>query len=91
MYTGEWRKPSEQADVDAAIAQAKADATSKKDTAAILASIKERMDLITKFNLANKVELRSNIKNRGEAPIVNRFGIAGSKSILTNGSNSTNQ
>jgi hypothetical protein len=91
MYTGEWRTPSEQADVDAAIAQAKADATSKKDTAAILASIKERMDLITKFNLANKVELRSNIKNRGEAPIVNRFGIAGSKSILTNGSNSTNQ
>jgi hypothetical protein len=91
MYTGEWRKPSEQADVDAAIAQAKEDAMSKKDIAAILASIKERMDLITKFDLANKVELRSNIKNRGEAPVVNRFGVVGSKSILTNGPISTNQ
>jgi len=89
MYTGEWRKPSEQAEVDAAIAQAKADAMSKKDTTAILASIKERMDLITKFDLANKVELRSNVKTKGEAPVVNRFGVAGSKSIRTSGLNTT--
>jgi hypothetical protein len=90
MYTGEWRKPSEQADVDTAIAQARADAASKKDTSAILQNIKDRMDLITRFDLANKVELRSNVKNKGEAPVVNRFGVAGSKSIQTNGSNAKN-
>ena len=88
MYTGEWRKPSEQADVDAAIAQAKADAASKKDTSSILNGIRDRISLITKLDLANKVDLRSNVKNKGEAPVVNRFGVAGSKSIRTSGSNS---
>lgn len=90
MYTGEWRKPSEQSDVDAAIAQAKADATAKKDLTKILTGIKDRMSLITKLDLANKVDLRSNVKNKGEAPVVNRFGVAGSKSIQTNGSNAKN-
>lgn len=88
MYTGEWRKPSEQADVDSAIAQAKADATAKKDLTKILTGIKNRMSLITKLDLANKVDLRSNVKNKGEAPVVNRFGVTGSKSIRTNGTNS---
>jgi hypothetical protein len=91
MYTGEWRKPSEQADVDAAIAQAKADAASKKDTSSILNGIRDRISLITKLDLANKVDLRSNVKNKGEAPVVNRFGVAGSKSIRTSGSNSKNK
>lgn len=90
MYTGEWRKPSEQADVDAAIAQAKADAASKKDMSKILTGIKDRLSLITKLDLANKVDLRSNVKTKGEAPVVNRFGVAGSKSIQTNGSNAKN-
>ena len=88
MYTGEWRKPNEQADVDAAIAQAKADATAKKDTTVILAGIKNRMDRITKFDFANKVESRSNVKTKGEAPIVNRFGLPESKSIQPTSANS---
>jgi hypothetical protein len=90
MYTGEWRKPSEQADVDAAIAQAKADAAAKKDLTKILTGIKDRMSRITKLDLANKVDLRSNVKTKGEAPVVNRFGVAGSKSIQTTGSNAKN-
>jgi hypothetical protein len=88
MYTGEWRKPSEQAEVDAAIAQAKKDAASNKDLNKILGGIKDRLSLITKLDLANKVDASSTVKSKGEAPIVNRFGVAGSKSIRTNGSNS---
>jgi len=88
MYTGEWRKPSEQADVDAAITQAKKDAAAKKDLNKILTGIKDRLSTITKFDLANKVEATSTIKSKGEAPIVNRFGVAKSKSIQTNGSKS---
>ena len=91
MYTGEWRKPSEQADVDAAIDQAKKDSGSKRDTTSILNDIKNRMFLINKLDLANKVELRSNVKNKGEAPVVNRFGVAGSKSIRTSGLNTKNK
>ena len=91
MYTGEWRKPSEQADVDAAIAQAKKDSRSKRDTTSILNGIKDRLALINKLDLANNANLRFNIKNKGEAPVVNRFGVPGSKSIRTNGSNSTNK
>jgi len=85
MYTGEWRKPSEQSDVDAAIAQAKADAAAKKDLTKILGGIKDRLSLITKLDLANKVDARSTVKGKGEAPIVNRFGVTDSKSISTSG------
>jgi hypothetical protein len=88
MYTGEWRKPSEQADVDAAIAQAKKDAAAKKDITKILTGIKDRMSRITKLDLANKVDLQSNIKTKAEAPIVNRFGLSGSKSIQPTSANS---
>jgi hypothetical protein len=91
MYNGEWRKPSEQADVDLAIAQAKEAASSKRDNTAILSGIRDRISRITKLDLANKVELRSNVKNKGEAPVVNRFGVTGSKSIRTSGSNSKNK
>ncbi|CAB4174119.1 hypothetical protein UFOVP972_21 [uncultured Caudovirales phage] len=83
MYTGEWRKPSAQADVDAAIAEARAAASAKRNIGKILTGIKDRMSRITKLDLANKIELTSNVKNTGEAPIVNRFGVAGSKSIRT--------
>lgn len=91
MYNGEWRKPSEQADVDLAIAQAKKAASSKRDNTTILNGIKDRISRITKLDLANKVELRSNVKNKGEAPVVNRFGVPGSKSIRTSGLNSKNK
>lgn len=90
MYTGEWRKPSEQLDVDLAINQAKSDARAKQDISKVLTTIKDRMALINQMDLANKVELRSNVKTTGEAPIVNRFGVASSKSIRTNGTGTKN-
>jgi hypothetical protein len=90
MYTGEWRKPSEQADVDKAIKEAKADALARIDVNQILSGIKDRMNMITKLDLAAKVDATSNIKDKAEAPVVNRFGVAGSKSIQTNVSNSKN-
>jgi hypothetical protein len=91
IYSGEWRKPSEQADVDFAISQAKADSAANKNTSSILTEIKDRLSKITKADLANKVELTSNIKNKGEVPIVNRFGTTNSKAIRTNVSNTSSQ
>ena len=87
MYTGEWRKPSEQSQVDEAIAKAKADAASRKDISKILTGIKDKMSLINKMDLANKVEVNSNVKNKAVTPIVNRFGVSNSKSIKPTGSN----
>jgi hypothetical protein len=87
IYSGEWRKPSEQADVDLAIAQAKADALAKRDTTLILSGIKDKLNLITKFDLAAKLDDTSTIKNKAEAPVVNRFGTTNSKSISTSAFN----
>jgi len=91
IYSGEWRKPSEQSDVDFAISQAKADSAANKNTSSILTEIKDRLSKINKADLANKVELTSNIKNKGEVPIVNRFGTTNSKAIRTNVSNTSSQ
>lgn len=87
IYSGEWRKPSEQSDVDLAIAQAKADALAKRDTTLILSGIKDKLNLITKFDLAAKLDDTSTIKNKAEAPVVNRFGTTNSKSISTSAFN----
>jgi hypothetical protein len=87
MYTGEWRKPTEQADVDLAIAQAKQDALASRDTAGILTSIKNRLALIMASATAQNKQLSSQTKSTGEAPVVNRFGVANAKSIRTNSKN----
>jgi hypothetical protein len=81
IYTGEWRKPSEQADVDTAISQARESAESKKGTKKILENIKLRLDSISKIDLTNKLNLRSNVKEKAVVPIVNKFGVSNSKSI----------
>ena len=87
MYTGEWRKPTEQADVDLAIAQAKQDALASRDTAGILTGIKDRLDLIMAAAAAQNTQLSSQTKSTGEAPVVNRFGVASAKSIRTSSKN----
>jgi hypothetical protein len=84
MYTGEWRKPSEQSDVDAAIALAKAQAKSQATTNALLLNIKSRLDQINELDFSSKVQNSSSTRNTGEASVVNRFGVANAKSIRTN-------
>lgn len=84
MYTGEWRKPSEQADVDAAVAEAKIKAAASLNKIDEFAKISAKMDEIKINDLNSKIELDDmSVRPTGVAPIVNRFGIPNAKSIRT--------
>jgi len=87
MYSGEWRKPSEQSDVDAAVNSIIAESNKEKNLQSIL-------DKINAANLSKSTELEkasansvSPILNKGVAPTVNRFGVKSGKSIQTSNKN----
>lgn len=84
MYTGEWRKPSEQADVDAAIAQARKDAAKSKDIKQILLGIRDKIGKLSGNNTTNTISATSPIKGTGVASVVNKFGTPSPKSIQPN-------
>jgi hypothetical protein len=84
MYTGEWRKPSEQADVDAAVAQARKDAAQSKDIKSLLTGIRNRIDKLAGANTSSKISEAGPVKPVGVVPVVNKFGTPNPKSILTN-------
>jgi hypothetical protein len=81
MYTSEWRKPNEQADVDAAIAQAKRDAAGSRDIRGLLNGIQSRLDKINSATIRNATQGTNQIKGVGVTPIVNRFGTSNAKSL----------
>jgi hypothetical protein len=84
MYSGEWRRPSEQADVDLAIVDAKARAASQKSTAVIFEDIRTKLNTIESWDITNKFsEADTRIQDIGVAPLVNRFGVPNAKSIRT--------
>ena len=83
MYTGEWRMPSEQSDVDAAIDLAKSKAMTQSESDTLLSDIKSKLDQINGSDLSSKVQTSSSTSTKGEASIVNRFGVANAKSIRT--------
>jgi hypothetical protein len=87
MYSGEWRKPNEQADVDAAIAAAKAEATSNVDLNAVLSSIKDKIKELDVKDLATKIAGKSQIKSQAVASVVNKFGTPDSKSVQATSKN----
>ncbi len=87
MYTGEWRKPTEQADVDSAIAAAKKEAAVRKKTDKLLSDIRNKQNALSDSDLSTKVQTSSQTKTTGESPVVNRFGIPTAKSIQTNSKN----
>lgn len=81
MYSGEWRKPNEQSEVDAAINAIIAESNREQNLQSILdkinaANAEKASQLET--TSANSV---SPIKQTGQAPTVNRFGVKDSKSI----------
>lgn len=84
MYTGEWRKPTEQADVDAAINAAKKEATARNKTNEKLLDIQNKQKKLSDSDLSSKVQTSSQTKTTGESPVVNRFGVPAAKSIQTN-------
>ena len=91
MYSGEWRRPSEQADVDLAIVDAKARAASQKSTAVIFEDIRTKLNTIESWDITNKFsEADTRIQDIGVAPLVNRFGVTNAKSIRTDLRNTRN-
>ena len=83
MYSGEWRKPSEQEEVDLAVSTALANSTKQQNLQAIL-------DKISSLNINTKSQLETLLANRSSSikftaspSIVNKFGIKDSNSLQT--------
>lgn len=83
LYSGEWRKPNEQADVDAAIAEAIASSNKQQNLQAIL----DKLNAIGLNSAASLDKIAANaissVKTKGLVPVVNKFGIKDAKSIQT--------
>lgn len=89
MYTGEWRRPTQQADITAAINLAKEETTEIENRdakiAALEAKIKTMQEALNKktFSIArNRI-----VKKTAKASIVNSFGMKNPKKIRTEVSN----
>jgi hypothetical protein len=88
IYNGEWRKPTEQSDVDSAISLAREESNqavtvqTKLDEIAATTASKE-----TAQATVSSKELGPT-KGTAVAPVVNRFGVKTSRSIQPNSSNS---
>jgi LysM repeat protein len=81
MYSGEWRKPSEQSEVDSAISTALAESNKQKNLQEILDKITAQNSSTTSQLDISSANSTSSIKDKGQAPTVNRFGIKDSKSL----------
>lgn len=83
LYSGEWRKPNEQADVDAAISEAVASSKKQRN----LQSILDKLNSIGLNSAASLDKIAANatssVKNKGLVPVVNKFGLKDAKSIQT--------
>jgi len=83
MYSGEWRKPSEQEEVDLAVSTALAYSTKQQNLQAILDKISS-LNINTKSQLERLLANRSSsIKFTASPSIVNKFGIKDSNSLQT--------
>jgi len=83
MYSGEWRKPSEQEEVDLAVSTALANSTKQQNLQAILDKISS-LNINTKSQLERLLANRSSsIKFTASPSIVNKFGIKDSNSLQT--------
>jgi LysM repeat protein len=87
MYSGEWRRPNEQSDVDAAINAIIAESTREQNLQSILDKINAEKASLTSQSEKDAANLVSPIRDKGLAPTVNRFGIKGGKSIQATGKN----
>jgi hypothetical protein len=99
MYNGEWRKPSEQADVEDAIAAAKEAANARNNTESKITEIEEKLKAQTAKIQASTV-LLNNLKNipglvtkkpTKAISTVNRFGMKSPSKIRSNRGNAGNR
>jgi len=82
MYTGEWRKPTEQAEVNSAIAAAKEESNQAAQVQSALDQISSTVAANEAANSAKtNLEDARAVKSTAVSPVVNRFGISTPKSV----------
>jgi len=89
MYTGEWRKPTQQADVDAAIKAAKAAYSDIENREAKITDLENKIATLVANEDKKKFSITRNnvIKKKAVAPAVNRYGMPSPNKIRTQVSN----
>lgn len=87
IYSGEWRKVSEQQEVEAAILAAKEESNSMSQIQTSLNEISQKLDSNQVKEETVKLQDLGQTKGVGLSPVVNKFGIKESKSIKTNSKN----
>lgn len=87
IYSGEWRKPSEQDQVDTAIATAREESKAMSQIQSSLNEISQKLDANSLQTDSAKLQELGSTKGVGLSPVVNRFGIKSSRSIKTNSKN----
>lgn len=87
IYTGEWRRATEQADVDAAIAAAREESNQQLQVQSILKNIENTIAKKEITRSAIDVNTISAIKQVGITPIVNKFGVSKASSIKPDSKN----
>ena len=99
MYNGEWRKPSEQADVEDAIAAAKEAANARNNIESKITEIEEKLKAQT-AKIQTSTVLLNNLKNipglvtkkpTKAISTVNRFGMKSPSKIRSNRGNAGNR
>lgn len=81
IYTGEWRRATEQAEVDAAIAAAREESNQQLQVQSILKNIEKTISRKEITRAALDVNTTSAIKPVGVTPIVNKFGVSNASAI----------
>lgn len=89
MYTGEWRKPTEQSDVDSAIEEAKSSYADVENRESKIAELEDKINKMNEAdnNKAFSLSKNSVIKQKAAPSIVNKFGMDQPKKIRTEVSN----
>jgi len=89
MYTGEWRKPTQQDEVDRAIKEAKEAYAEIENRESKITELERKIEQLTSREEKFKFSINKNtlIKKKAVAPTVNRFGMKSPKKIRTDVSN----
>jgi hypothetical protein len=87
IYSGEWRRTSEQRDVDTAIATAREESKNMSQIQSSLNEISQKLDTNELTDDTVKLKDLGQTKSVGLSPVVNKFGIKDSRSIKTNSKN----
>ena len=87
IYSGEWRKPTEQSEVDAAISAAKEEANTAVSVQTTLTEIQASVNAAADTAANAVVSINKPIKSIAVTSVVNQFGVAKPKAIRPDATN----